>query len=214
MIYFKKNEKIVDHENDHEVEITNALKSATSDITNAEVTLVAKEIQKSCNQKIKYQKGVPEIIKKEVGIYAKVYETASAIKKFSPKYARYNFNRTMVNSYKTKCKVASPTFKKAGRPNLLDETLPKKVKDIAIGTRAAGGVINRKQILKVVVRANNPSALREFGGSLNLTDHWARDVLKRLKRSKRKRTKVKLISLPNFWLKRSSTFKEKYLRQF
>ena len=198
------------------MEITNALKSATSDITNAEVTLVAKEKQKSCNQKVKYQKGVPEIIKKEVGMYAKVYGTASAIKKFSPKYAKYNLNRTMVNSYKTKCKVASPTFKKAGRPNLLDETLPKKVKDIAIGTRAAGGVINRKQILniaKVVVRANNPSALREFGGSLNLTDHWARDVLKRLKRSKRKRTKVKLIRLPNFWLKRSSTFKEKYLRQ-
>ena len=78
----------------------------------------------------------------------------------------------MVNSCKTKCNVASPTFKKAGRPNLLDETLFKKVEDIAIGTRAAGGVINRKQILniaKAVVRANNPNALREFGGSLNLT---------------------------------------------
>ena len=48
----KKPEKIVDHENDNEVKITNIIKSATSDITNAELTLVAKEIQKSCNQKV------------------------------------------------------------------------------------------------------------------------------------------------------------------
>ena len=54
LFYFKKNEKIADHENDNEVKITNVIKSATSDITNAELTLVAKEIQESCNQKVKY----------------------------------------------------------------------------------------------------------------------------------------------------------------
>ena len=52
MLYFKKNEKTVDHENDNEVKITNVIKSATSDITNAELTLVANEIQESCNQKV------------------------------------------------------------------------------------------------------------------------------------------------------------------
>ena len=71
LLYFNKNEKIVYHENDKEVKITNIIKSATSDITNAELTLVAKEIQKLCNQKVKYQKAVPETIKKEVGMYAK-----------------------------------------------------------------------------------------------------------------------------------------------
>ena len=114
-------------------------------------------------------------------MYAKVYGTVSAIKKFSSKYAKYNFNKTTVNSWKAKSKVANPTFKKAGRPNLLDETLLKKVKDIAIGTRPAGGVINRKQILNIakgVVTANNPNALKELGGSLDLTVRWARDVLK------------------------------------
>ena len=182
-LYFKKNEEILNHENDNEVNITNVIKSATSDITNAELTLIAKEIQKSRNQKVKYQKTVSETIKKEVGMYAKVHGTVSATKKLSSKYARYNFNRTTVNSLKAKCKVVNPTFKKAGRPNLLDETLLRKVKDIAIGTRAAGGVINRNQILNIakgVVRANNPSALKEFGGSLDLTDRWARDVLKQL----------------------------------
>ena len=54
LLYFKKKEKIVDHENENEVKITNVIKSATSDITNTELILVAKEIQKSCNQKVKY----------------------------------------------------------------------------------------------------------------------------------------------------------------
>ena len=99
-------------------------------------------------------------------MYAKVYGTVSAIKKFLSKYAKHNFNRTTVNSWKAKCKIANPTFKKARRPNLLDEILLKKVKDIAIGTRADDGVKNRKQIpniAKGVARANNSNALKEFG---------------------------------------------------
>ena len=39
-------------------------KSATCEIRNAELTLVAKEIQKPCNRKVKYQKVVPETTKK------------------------------------------------------------------------------------------------------------------------------------------------------
>ena len=47
------------------------------------------------------------------------------------------------------------------------------MKDIAIGTRAARGVINRTQILNIakgVVKANNPSFLKEFGGTHELID--------------------------------------------
>ena len=44
LLYFKKNEKIVDHENDNEVITTDVIKSATSDFTNDELTQVAKEI--------------------------------------------------------------------------------------------------------------------------------------------------------------------------
>ena len=104
------------------------------------------------------------------------------------------------------CKL---TFKKAGRPNLLDETLLKNVKDIAIGTRAASGVINRKQILNIrkgVVRANNPNELIEFGGSLDLTDCWARDVLKQLKWSKRNGTTGKVDPSPQFLAEEKFTF--------
>ena len=144
-------------------------------------------------------------------MYAKVYGTASSIKKFSSKYAKYNFNRTTINAWKTKCNVANPTFKKAGRPNLLDETLLKKVKEIAIGTRAAGGVINRNQILNIakgVVRANNPNALKEFGGRLDLTNRWVRDVLKQLKWSKHKGTTGKVDPSPQFLVEEKFTFQK------
>ena len=49
------------------------------------------------------------------------------------------------------------TGPKIGRPNLLDPGMLKKVKDIALGTRMAGGVINRRQLISIatgVVRAN------------------------------------------------------------
>ena len=96
LLYFKKKEKVSDPENS-DVRITNVVKSATNDITKTEITLVEDEIQKSCSPPDKYQKGIPEEIKKEVGTYANIYGTASVIKKFSTKYEKYTFNRTTVN---------------------------------------------------------------------------------------------------------------------
>ena len=75
--------------------------------------------------------------------------------------------------------------------------------------KAAGGVINRNQILNIVkgvVRSNNPNALKEFGGSLDLTDRWARDVLKQLKWSKRKGTTGKVESPPQVLAEEKFTF--------
>ena len=102
-LYFKKNEEILNHENDNEVNITNVIKSATSDITNAELTLVAKEMQNSCNQKVKYQKTVPETIKKEVGMYAKSMGLRQLSENFRPNVP--SITRITVNSWKAKCKV-------------------------------------------------------------------------------------------------------------
>ena len=71
-------------------------------------------------------------------------------------------------------------FKKAGRPYLLDSNLMKNVEDIAFRMRAARGAINRRQILNIekgVVKDKNSSSLKEFGGTIELTDRWARDLL-------------------------------------
>ena len=92
---------------------------------------------------------------------------------------------------------------------MLDETLLKKVKNISFGTRATGGVINREQILNIakgVVRANNRNALKEFGGTLDLTDRWARDVLKQLIWSQRSGTTGKVDPSPQFLAEEKCTF--------
>ena len=60
-------------------------------------------------------------------------------------------------------------FKNAGKPNILDNNLIKKVKYIAIGMRAAGGGINMSWIPNItvgVVKDKNSSSLREFGRTL------------------------------------------------
>lgn len=47
------------------------------------------------------------------------------------------------------------------------------MKDIAIETKVAGDVINRKQILNIVkgiVKSNNLNSLKKFGGTLELID--------------------------------------------
>ena len=55
----------------------------------------------------------------------------------------------------------------------------KKIKDIIVGTRIAGGVINRRTVICIangVVKANQPNLLKEFGGTVELTDRWARHL--------------------------------------
>ena len=72
------------------------------------------------------------------------------------------------NEFKSDCD-GHVVLKKVGRPNVLDDHLIRKVKNIAMGTRQSGGVINRKQIFNIaegVIRGNNPGILKEFGGTV------------------------------------------------
>ena len=86
----------------------------------------------------------------------------------------------------------------------------KKVKDIVLGTRMAGGVINRRQLISIatgVVRANNPNLLKEYGVDLVLTDTWARGVLEKLTWSKHKGTTGKVDSSTQFLAEEKFTFR-------
>ena len=129
------------------------------------------------------QRNIPEKVKKEVGNHALTFGTSSATKKFSVKHP-------------------------VGRPNLLHDNLMKKVKDIAIGTCHADVVINRRHvnIAKGVVRANNPDILKAFGGTVELTNRWARSVLSDLNWSKRKETTSKIEPSPQFLAEEKFTF--------
>ena len=71
----------------------------------------------------------------------------------------------------------------------------KKIKDIIIWLGLAGTVISRKLVVAIgtsVVKANEPKMLREFDRSLELTEGWARNVLKGMDRVKRKGTTGKI----------------------
>ena len=91
----------------------------------------------------------------------------------------------------------------------MDDNLIKKVKDIAIGTGQASGVISRRQIVNIgkgIVRENNPDILKGFGGTIELINRWARSVLSDLNWSKRKGTTGKIEPLPQFLAEEKFTF--------
>ena len=70
-------------------------------------------------------------------------------------------------------------FKQKGLSDLLSYELVAKVKTIMTGTRAAGIAISRRIVMTIgneVVKSNNPILLKEYGGSLQLTEDWARRV--------------------------------------
>ena len=185
----------------------------TENVTSAELAYAEEEMQKTYERPKKYQVEIPAKMKKKVGLYAKDFGTASAIIKFTTKYPKYFFIRTTVNTWKKKCKDGDWTvIKRIGIPNLLDSDMLKKIKDIALGTRMAGGVINRRQVISIatgVVRASNPNLLKEYSGDLVLTDKWARGVLEKLKWSKRKGSKSR--SFPLVFSRRKVHFSEKYI---
>ena len=60
-----------------------------------------------------------------------------------------------------------------------------------MGTRTAGDVISRRMVISIgigVVKANNVHLLKRYGGHLELTEGWARTVLKSMHRTKLKST--------------------------
>jgi len=64
-----------------------------------------------------------------------------------------------------------------------------------IGTRSAGTAISRRLVVAIgkgIVKANNPKSLRENGGWIELTEDWARGIIKSMNWTKRKATTGKV----------------------
>ena len=82
----------------------------------------------------------------------------------------------------------------------------KKVKDIALGTRMARGVINRRQLMSIaagIVRGNNPNLLKEYEVIQQLLMNG---VLEKRTQSKRKGNTGKIYPSPHFVAKEKFTF--------
>ena len=70
-----------------------------------------------------------------------------------------------------------------------------KFKTIIIGTLAAGTVISHRIVMDIgnrVMKSNNETLLKENGGLLQLTEDWARGVLKSMDWVRRKSTTGKI----------------------
>ena len=82
-------------------------------------------------------------------------------------------------------------IQRKGRPNLVNDEMLKKIQDVIVALRLAVTAIFRKMVITIatgVIKGNDPNILREFGGSLKLTEGWARSVLKSMDWVKRKGT--------------------------
>ena len=75
------------------------LSSASGSVNQAEISIISNET-KSCTQprKNSYNSSVPKRIKNEVGEYALIHGTKSAMEKFGIKYPKYTVIRTSVNN--------------------------------------------------------------------------------------------------------------------
>ena len=94
LAYFKKKSQSNNERDD--IQITDVLALVTENITSAELIYTEEEMQKTYDLPKKYQVEIPAKIKKEVGLYARDFGTASAIKKFTTKYPKYSFIRTQL----------------------------------------------------------------------------------------------------------------------
>ena len=140
----------------------------------AVIQYVEQEVKKQVAKSTVKYNYVPSKIKEEIGRYALIHGTKSAIDRFSKVYTKYSFKRTTINGWKESCKKKEndqpiAPIQRKGRSNLLDGEMLKKNKDIVDASRLVGTAISRKMVIAIatgVIKANDPNILREFGGSL------------------------------------------------
>lgn len=80
-----------------------------------------------------------------------------------------------------------------GRPLKLGNYLDEKVKEFIRSLRKAGGVVNSLIVIaaaKGVINHEDPTLLRENGGSLEIGKKWAQSVLSRMGYARKKATKA------------------------
>ena len=150
------------------VKATGNVPAADASAVNAELESFSKKKER---QGSSYNTNIPSRIKEEVGKYAHTYGTQAAIKRFKSKYPHYTFLRTTINNWKRKFNKKegvpseSPTFRKAGRPNIVRDGLVQKIKEVIVGVRLSGAVISRRMVISIgngVLKANDPNTLSSF----------------------------------------------------
>ena len=181
----------------------------TNNVDTSEVQFVQEQLSRDNTQR-SYEK-ISLKIKMEIARFAEDKgSSTAAIKFFSEKYPKIILKRQTVNDWRKN--LVGSDFRHIGQPCKLDENLESKITNVIIGTRQAGAVISRASVISIgtgVVKANDPSLLAEFGGSVKLTEKWARCILKELNFTKRKATTGKIMPSPVFLSETKFDFQRK-----
>ena len=175
-----------------------------------EIQYAQQEIKKQVTKPAKHFDNTPAKIKQEIGSYALIHGTKAAINRFAEVYTKYLLKRTTVNGLKKRFKKNDlHSIGKRGRSNLVDDEMLKKIKDVITGSRLACRVISQKMVVAIgtsVAMVNEPKILRGFGKSLELTEGWARSVLKGMDSVKRNGKTEKVKPCPKFLEEGKFTF--------
>ena len=78
------------------------LSSASDSVNQGEISIISNKIKSYTQPQKNYKTSVPERIKNEVGEYALIDGTKSALEKFGKKYPKYTFIRTSINNWTKK----------------------------------------------------------------------------------------------------------------
>ena len=187
--YFKKIDFNKNETSSSSQKAPRLFQSASNIITGeAEIQYVEQEVKKQVAKSTVKYSNVPSKIKEEIGRYVLIHGTKSAIDRFAKVYTKYSLKTATVNGRKESCKKKKndqpiAPIQRKRRPNLVDDEVLKKIKDIIVGSRLAGTAISRKMVIAI---ATGVIILKEFGGSLELTEGWARIVLKSMDWVKKK----------------------------
>ena len=121
---------------DARISIPEIISAASNDVSRA-VFVMAKEEVKKWVAKWNNDQNKPEKVQKKVGRYVLVNGKKTPIEMSFKINSKYDSKCTSVNTWKSKCKSnkESSLTKISVRPNLLNDVLPKKTKDIIIGKR-------------------------------------------------------------------------------
>ena len=78
------------------------LSSASDSVNQGEISIISNKIKSYTQPQKNYKTSVPERIKNEVGEYALIDGTKSALEKFGKKYPKYTFIRTSITNWTKK----------------------------------------------------------------------------------------------------------------
>ena len=112
-----------------------SIQSSSNIAGETEIEYVQQQIKKQAAKPAEHYGNIPSKIKGEIGSYALSHWTKAAIDCFSKVYTKYSHKRTMVNGWKERSgKKDLHSTGKRGRPNLVDDEMLEKTKDVIMGS--------------------------------------------------------------------------------